>query len=88
MKDKLYRMGIDVGSTTAKAVILNQYAELIFSEYHRHNAETLVTLQSILQEALRSLGDVKVNLLVTGSAGLGVKLCVSPRHSRGFTSIN
>jgi len=65
-------MGIDVGSTTAKAAILNQYAELVFSEYRRHNAETLVTLQSILQKALRSLGDVKVNLLVTGSAGLGI----------------
>ncbi|NOZ71395.1 MAG: CoA activase [Chloroflexi bacterium] len=72
MKTELFRMGIDVGSTTAKVVILSQCAEVIFSEYRRHNAETLVTLQAILQEALQSLGDIKVNLLVTGSAGLGV----------------
>lgn len=65
-------MGIDIGSTTAKVVILNQRAEVIFSEYRRHHAEPLVTLQTILQEALQSPGDIKVNLLVTGSAGLGV----------------
>lgn len=66
------KMGIDIGSTTAKAVILNRQAEIIFSEYRRHKAETLVTLQAILQKALQSLGDIEVNLLVTGSAGLGV----------------
>lgn len=65
-------MGIDVGSTTAKVVILNQLAEVIFSEYRRHNAEPLVTLQTMLRGALQSLGDIKVDLLVTGSAGLGV----------------
>jgi len=65
-------MGIDIGSTTAKAVILNQHAEVRFSEYRRHKAETLVTLRAILQKALQLLGDVKVDLLVTGSAGLGV----------------
>jgi len=72
MKKELLRMGIDVGSTTAKVVILNQHAEVIFSEYRRHNAEPLVTLQTILQDALQSPGDIKVDLLLTGSAGLGV----------------
>jgi predicted CoA-substrate-specific enzyme activase len=72
MNKEPFRMGIDIGSTTAKAVISNQDAEVQFSEYRRHNAETLLTLQAIIQEALQSLGDIKVNLLVTGSAGLGV----------------
>ena len=72
MRTGLHRMGIDIGSTTAKAVILNQHAEVIFSEYRRHKAETLVTLQAILQKALQSLGDIEASLLVTGSAGLGV----------------
>ena len=65
-------MGIDVGSTTAKVVMLNQDAEVTFSAYRRHNTETLITLQAMLQEALQSLGDVKVDLLITGSAGLGI----------------
>ncbi len=65
-------MGIDVGSTTAKVVMLNQDAEVTFSAYRRHNTETLITLQAMLQETLQSLGDVKVDLLITGSAGLGI----------------
>jgi predicted CoA-substrate-specific enzyme activase len=65
-------MGIDVGSTTAKVAILDQNKQVLFSAYRRHNAETLSTLQSILQEALESLGDVSVGLLVTGSAGMGI----------------
>jgi len=44
-------MGIDVGSTTAKVVVLDSNKQLSFSAYRRHNAETLQTLQSILEEA-------------------------------------
>jgi len=67
-----YRMGIDIGSTTAKVVVINQAAEAIFSAYRRHNAAPLDTLLAVLHKALQSLGDIKVKLRVTGSAGLGV----------------
>lgn len=40
------RLGIDIGSTTAKAVILNGEKDLVFSAYHCHNAETLQTLKT------------------------------------------
>jgi activator of 2-hydroxyglutaryl-CoA dehydratase len=66
------RLGIDIGSTTAKVVILDQYQNLLFSTYCRHNAETVKTLQNILAEARDTLGDVEVETLITGSAGLGV----------------
>ncbi|MDY7080051.1 MAG: acyl-CoA dehydratase activase [Chloroflexota bacterium] len=69
---RAFRMGIDVGSTTAKVVILNRRADVMFSAYRRHNAETLATLQAMLQEASRVLDDVEVDFLVTGSAGLGI----------------
>jgi predicted CoA-substrate-specific enzyme activase len=67
-----YRLGIDIGSTTAKVVILDQNANFVFSDYLRHHAETLKTLQRMLGEAIESLGDIEVDLLVTGSAGLGI----------------
>jgi predicted CoA-substrate-specific enzyme activase len=66
------RLGIDVGSTTAKAVILNKEKDYLFSSYCRHNAETVQTLQAILAEAKDDLGDIEVDVLVTGSAGMGV----------------
>ena len=72
MQKNQFRMGIDIGSTTAKVVVLDPDSEMVYSEYRRHKAETLLTLQTIIQEALQSLGDIKVDLLVTGSAGLGI----------------
>ena len=66
------RLGIDIGSTTAKVVVVNENRDLLFSLYRRHNAETLQTLHEILAEAKEKLGDVEVDVLVTGSAGMGV----------------
>ncbi len=66
------QMGIDIGSTTAKVAILDRDKDLLFSVYRRHNAETLQTMQTMLEEATERLGDVKFDLLVTGSAGLGI----------------
>ena len=45
---------------------------MLFSSYRRHNAETVQTLQEILAEAKEKLGDVEVDVLITGSAGMGV----------------
>jgi len=67
-----YKTGIDIGSTTAKVVILDQQDQIIYSAYRRHHAETLGTLQAILDEAIEQLGDVGFDLLITGSAGLGI----------------
>ena len=67
-----YLLGIDIGSTTAKIVLLNPDRKVAFSAYRRHNAETLATLQGMLRDALETLGNVKVAFLVTGSAGMGV----------------
>ncbi|MBN2388457.1 MAG: hypothetical protein JXB85_15680 [Anaerolineales bacterium] len=66
------QMGVDVGSTTAKVVILDSQGEMLFSAYRRHNAKTLATLQAILQEAARPLGDHPFDFRITGSAGLGI----------------
>jgi predicted CoA-substrate-specific enzyme activase len=68
----LYKLGIDVGSTTAKVVVLGEGGELAFSDYRRHNAETLATLQAMLRDAQQSLGNVEVDMLITGSAGMGI----------------
>jgi predicted CoA-substrate-specific enzyme activase len=67
-----YRLGIDIGSTTAKIVALNPAGEMVFSAYRRHNTETLNSLHRLLTEAREELGEVELNLLVTGSAGLGL----------------
>ena len=31
-----YRIGIDIGSTTVKVVVLDEYNQLLFRSYERH----------------------------------------------------
>jgi len=66
------RLGIDIGSTTAKIVALNQEGERVYSAYRRHNTETLIALGELLEGARQALGEPAIHLLLTGSAGLGV----------------
>ncbi len=72
MEATAYRLGIDIGSTTAKVVFLDPAGQRVFSAYQRHNTETLATLQAILRAAGQALGDAPVGYLVTGSAGMGI----------------
>jgi predicted CoA-substrate-specific enzyme activase len=65
-------MGIDVGSTTAKVVVLDAEGAIAFSSYERHHARSTETVREMVSEARERLGDSQVELLVTGSAGLGL----------------
>jgi predicted CoA-substrate-specific enzyme activase len=67
-----YRLGIDIGSVTAKVAVLDARGEIVFSAYRRHRAEIPATLCSILREASDALGDVSVSSMITGSAGMGM----------------
>ncbi|MCF7810379.1 acyl-CoA dehydratase activase-related protein [bacterium] len=65
-------IGIDIGSTTAKIVILDNQHKTLFSQYKRHNASVDETLINILNEAYGKLGNAPLSAAVTGSAGMGV----------------
>lgn len=69
--DNLYFTGIDIGSTTAKAVVMDKEGGMVFSRYCRHQGKTVETTRGIFKEALEELGDVELDLAVTGSAGMG-----------------
>ncbi|RLC13928.1 MAG: CoA activase, partial [Deltaproteobacteria bacterium] len=64
--------GVDIGSTTAKVVIYGENDTIIFSCYRRHNARAIETIRQIFKEAHQTLGNIKLDLAVTGSAGMGV----------------
>ncbi len=36
--NKLYKLGIDIGSTTVKIAIINEENTILFSDYKRHFA--------------------------------------------------
>ena len=70
MNQKLYKLGIDIGSTTVKIAILDEQDHLIFSDYERHFANIQETLSNLLHKAFDTTGEIMVSPMITGSGGL------------------
>ena len=75
-EQKIFRCGLDIGSTTAKLVILDDQENLdkalVFQRYQRHEARIRETLLSVLGEAHDAIGDCRLIVAITGSAGMGI----------------
>ena len=66
------RIGIDIGSTTVKVVVLDEQNKLLFRSYERHYSKTRERTCQTLQGLRGMLGGQEIKLSITGSAGLGV----------------
>lgn len=58
---QLYKLGIDIGSTTVKIAILDTENNVLFSDYERHFANIQETLSDLLGRALYKLGPILVS---------------------------
>ncbi|WP_195964189.1 2-hydroxyacyl-CoA dehydratase [Clostridium cuniculi] len=67
---KYFKLGIDVGSTTIKVVVLNYYNKVIYSDYKRHFSDIKTTLKESLKQCIEELGNVNLKVTVTGSGGI------------------
>ena len=66
------RIGIDIGSTTVKVVVLDEQNKLLFRSYERHYSKTRERACETLHSIQEMLQGKQVKLVITGSAGLGV----------------
>ena len=69
--EKTYCLGIDVGSTTVKTVILDG-DEIKSCKYERHFSKVKETVANQLKEIGEKYPDDKFKIMITGSAGLGI----------------
>lgn len=67
----MLRIGIDVGSTTAKISVLDEDDNIIFSDYRRHHAKAREVVTDMLQRLQQQTGAAPARLQVTGSVGMG-----------------
>ena len=67
-----YRAGLDIGSTTAKIVLLDHNDTHVFSKYQRHHAKIYDTIITFLHEIIRKEGACCLDLKLTGSAALDI----------------
>lgn len=69
---KNLNMGLDVGSTTVKVVVMDSNKKVLYSEYRRHFSDIRSTIIDLITETYDSIGDANINVAITGSGGLSV----------------
>ena len=64
------RLGIDVGSTTVKVVVMEpENKKILFSRYKRHNAYQSETVHTLLTEVFSLFPGIEFKTAVCGSGG-------------------
>ncbi len=66
-----YLLGIDIGSTTTKLVLMDD-DEIIYEKYQRHFSKVRETTANLLKKMKEKVGEISLNVAISGSAGLGV----------------
>ena len=64
-------MGIDIGSTTVKIVVLEN-KKLFYQSYERHYSDMTNTVVRMITECYKKLGNIQCSVTITGSGGLSV----------------
>lgn len=66
------RLGLDVGSTTVKLVVLNSSYDIVYSTYRRHYSDVRNSVKDVILDAYKRFKNEVVTIMVTGSGGLSV----------------
>ncbi|MDR3305390.1 MAG: 2-hydroxyacyl-CoA dehydratase [Clostridiales Family XIII bacterium] len=66
------RLGIDVGSTTVKLVLLGEDDEILFSRYDRHMSNVLEKVSELMSDLHGAYPGLSVRAVITGSGGLAL----------------
>ena len=70
---KNIRVGLDIGSTTLKAIAIDDSAKPLFTYYERHNADVLGRMEHCFGQLRQKLGEeVLYSICLTGSVAMGV----------------
>lgn len=67
------RIGLDVGSTTLKCVVLNDNNQIVYSDYQRHFSQITTKTVGMLEDIMKEFPEEKeMSLCISGSAGMGI----------------
>lgn len=68
-----YSIGIDIGSTTLKAVMIDkEIGRVVLDTYQRHQTKVRECLYGCLQAIQEKFGEVELSVCLTGSVGMGI----------------
>ena len=67
---QLLHVGLDVGSTTVKIVIMDENLNTIFSDYQRHFSDTKNTVCNVLENLAKNYENDEFTIALTGSGAM------------------
>ena len=67
---KILHVGLDVGSTTVKIVIMDNNLNTIYTNYRRHFSDTKNTVCDVLEELANDYADYDFTIALTGSGAM------------------
>ena len=68
----MFHIGLDVGSTTVKIVVLDENGKTVHKKYQRHYSDIKKTLAEVLLEGIEKTAGNTATAAVTGSGGINV----------------
>lgn len=69
---RLLHLGLDVGSTTVKLVVLDKNDNVIYSKYQRHFSDIRKTIYELVDETCAMFEEDDLTVTLTGSGGISV----------------
>ncbi len=70
MEEKILHVGLDVGSTTVKIIVMNDNLEIIYKDYRRHFSDTKNTVCNMLYDLNEKYPNSKFTIALTGSGAM------------------
>ena len=68
--NKLLHVGLDVGSTTVKIVVMDETLNTIHRDYQRHFSDTRNTVCNVLEDLTEKYSDYTFTIALTGSGAM------------------
>ena len=72
MRNNLLFVGLDIGSTTVKIVVMDETEKIIYTDYTRHLSDTKNTMYQVLSKLLQDFPDYHFKITLTGSGALEI----------------
>ena len=63
----MIHIGLDVGSTTVKVVVMNEEFNTIYTSYQRHFSDTRKTIYDALKDIINKFPNEELKIALTGS---------------------
>ena len=68
----MLRIGMDIGSTTLKSVVLDEEGTILYQQYERHYAQITDKVIEMLKHIRSMFSENTIHFCISGSAGMGL----------------